>query len=80
MFKLISGKKHVFIDWIGVEAGYGTRAPESKKPNFTPSGVKLSVHKPVLEKEAVMIPDKRWEQFCINAAGMNAFPIPQKMI
>ena len=66
MLKLQIAEKLVFIDWIGVEPGYGTTWPGSSRPDFMPSGIKLRAHKPILEPEPVIVPDKKWEQFCIN--------------
>ena len=63
---MLKNKKYVFLDWCGIEAGYGTKWPGYNSPLFTPSGIRLKVHKPLLEREPVFYPDKKWEQCCVN--------------
>jgi len=66
MLKMLMGKKYVFIDWAGIEAGYGTKWPGFKNPHFSPSGLRLKVHKPLLEREPVFYPDRKWENCNVN--------------
>lgn len=62
----MTGKKYVFADWSNVEPGYGTTWLDEKHPNIAPSGVRLRVHKPVIEPQPVLLPEMPWEGTCIN--------------
>ena len=59
-------KKFVFVDWSNVEAGYGTPWPNRKQAMIGPSGIRIKVHRPRIDPEAVILPDKPWEQTCLN--------------
>ena len=54
--------KWVFVDWIGVEPGYGTKwAGEISEGFCVPQGVELKVHAPDVEPAPVISPDQPWE-------------------
>lgn len=57
-------KKHVFSDWMEVEAGYG-KAQEGFKPSgASPYGIKLKMHNPKVETDnPVLCADKPWEEW-----------------
>ncbi|MBQ4322935.1 MAG: hypothetical protein IJC19_03245 [Clostridia bacterium] len=59
-------KKYVFVDWSNVEAGYGTPWPNRKTGTIYPWGIEIKAHRPRVTVEPVMIPDKPWEQTCLN--------------
>ena len=54
-------KKHIFVDWSEVEAGYKYYVPGFEPKNALPEGICLKVHKPVVDVEAAIISDKPWE-------------------
>lgn len=59
--------KYVFADWSAVEPGYGTVWPYSKSIVISPYGIRLQPHKPYIEKDPVILPDKPWESSCVNS-------------
>ncbi len=63
------GQKHVFIDWFGVEPGYGTPWHNKVAMNhlFIPYGIRIKIHRPVLETEPAILPDRQWEGMCLGA-------------
>ena len=59
-------KKHIFIDWNGVEAGYGFLAPGYEPQNASPYGVRILAEKPELDPVPALSADKPWEDRCLN--------------
>lgn len=61
--------KWVFIDWLGIEPGYGTPwvvVKTNEKMNFDrgclcPSGIELNFHQAQIDPTPVIIADKPWE-------------------
>lgn len=62
-------KKHVFVDWFEIEAGYGKDYPGYKPPHASPYGVELKVNKPVMRTEPFIKPDKPWENWRVGSYG-----------
>lgn len=55
-------EKHIFCDWLEVEAGYGKARSGFKPANASPYGIKLKMHRPVFDlKSPAIIPEKPWE-------------------
>lgn len=54
--------KWVFLDWMGIEPGYGTAWGGAISEGFcVPRGIELRVHKPRVEPEPVLRPEHPWE-------------------
>lgn len=54
--------KWAFIDWMGIEPGYGTAWGGAMSEGFcVPRGIALRVHKPRIEPEPVLWPEHPWE-------------------
>ncbi|MCK5118145.1 MAG: hypothetical protein KAQ78_01105 [Candidatus Latescibacteria bacterium] len=61
MYKLGVGK-WVFIDWSGIEPGYGVRCDGTEGDGFcVPRGVDLKVCAPDVQRELVIAMDRPWE-------------------
>ena len=59
--------KWVFIDWMGIEPGYGTAWGGAMSEGFcVPRGVALRVHKPRVDPEPVIRPEHSWETVGIS--------------
>lgn len=59
--------KWVFIDWMGIEPGYGTAWGGAMSEGFcVPRGVALRVHKPRVDPEPVIRPEHPWEAVGIS--------------
>ena len=52
---MIMDKKHVFIDWLEVDAGYGVDAPGYRPKDGSPYGVKIKATAPSLHIVKVQI-------------------------
>lgn len=59
--------KHVFVDWLEVEAGYGLAINGFEPKNATPYGVVLRVHKPELCEIPAITSDKPWETLSVGS-------------
>jgi len=60
--------KWVFVDWMGIEPGYGTAWGGAISEGFcVPEGIELKVHPPDVSREFVIPLDRPWEQ------GMSAY-------
>ena len=58
--------KWVFIDWMGIEPGYGTAWGGAVTDGFcVPEGVELRVHRPTVAWTPVIPPDRPWENIRI---------------
>jgi len=54
--------KWVFVDWMGVEPGYGTQWSRATSSGFcVPQGISLKVHPPDVDPALVIAPDRPWE-------------------
>ncbi len=54
--------KWVFVDWLGIEPGYGTQWGGSLSEGWcVPEGIELKVHRPAVNPIRVIIPDRPWE-------------------
>ncbi|MHC4871286.1 MAG: hypothetical protein ACYTFY_05530 [Planctomycetota bacterium] len=55
--------KWVFIDWLGIDPGFGAvkGAGPGEGGACVPQGIELKVHKPRVQPELVLVPDKPWE-------------------
>ncbi|MFC1454449.1 hypothetical protein ACFLQL_04625 [Verrucomicrobiota bacterium] len=55
--------KWVFVDWMGVWAGYGTDQTGRNLPHgfLMPYGIELVPHKPRIEENPVLVPEHPWE-------------------
>ena len=63
--------KWVFIDWMGVEPGYGTAWKGEISEGFcVPRGIEIKAHKPVIDSEFVLVPDRPWENRSIGNASL----------
>ncbi len=58
--------KWVFVDWLGIEPGYGTRKglDSCARGYCVPHGVELRVHKPEVVHEFCLPLDRPWERGC----------------
>ena len=57
--------KWVFVDWMGIEPGYGTRWSGEESTGYcVPRGVELRTHAPDLVPEFCIPLDKPWEKGC----------------
>ena len=65
--RLQAGKKHVFLDWSFVEAGYGVAWGGQPTPWLMPSGVRLVTTRPALDPEPFLVSERPWESHFINA-------------
>jgi len=55
--------KWVFVDWVGVEPGYGTRWDGEVSTGFcVPQGVALRVHRPDVVRAPAVALDRPWER------------------
>ena len=60
--------KWVFLDWMGVDPGYGTAwGGAISEGTYVPEGVELKVHEPRFEREFAIPLDRPWE------TGMSAY-------
>ena len=60
--------KWVFVDWIGVEPGYGTQwGGDITEGWCVPHGISLKVHAPTVDPTIVIAADRPWEQDYISA-------------
>lgn len=60
--------KWVFVDWMGIEPGYGTQWEGALSQGWcVPHGIKLKVHKPTIDPTPVIVSDRPWEQDYISA-------------
>lgn len=60
--------KWVFVDWMGIEPGYGTQWGGALSQGWcVPHGIKLKVHKPTIDPTPVIVSDRPWEQDYISA-------------
>ena len=57
----IGTRKQVFLDWALIEPGYGVAWGGRPAPWEMPSGVRLTVHPPRLEREPLIVADQPWE-------------------
>lgn len=55
--------KWVFVDWLGIDPGFGMR----ECGVCAPRGIELAVHRPRVHPEWVLAPDKPWEKLGIHA-------------
>jgi len=61
--------KWVFVDWMGIEPGYGTAfrpdCTERQEKPFrgfcVPQGISLKVHTPYIDPTPIIVPDRPWE-------------------
>ncbi|MBQ8884898.1 MAG: hypothetical protein IJY62_00770 [Clostridia bacterium] len=62
-------KKHVFIDWYEVDPAYGVDAPGYRPKDGSPYGVKIKIHKPILDETPLLTPDlnNAWENPRVGA-------------
>ncbi len=67
MTRLRPGRKHVFLDWSLVEAGYGVAWRGTPRPSFMPYGVRLVAFRPRLHSGPVLFAEHPWENLFINA-------------
>ena len=59
----LAGRKHVFIDWDMIEAGYGlAMGGEGAQSWEMPYGVQLAVHGPRIDGQPLVQPDRPWER------------------
>ncbi len=59
--------KWVFVDWMGIEPGYGTQWEGALSQGWcVPHGIKLKVHRPVIDPTPVIVADRPWEQDYIS--------------
>lgn len=60
--------KWVFVDWLGLDPGYGTAwgGDESMPGESLPTGLELKVHPPRLEPGWVLAPERPWDQCGIS--------------
>ena len=65
--KLLINRKHVFLDWSLVEAGYGVAWSDNPVPSLIPYGVRLVTFKPTMQPEPVIFSECPWESHFINA-------------
>ena len=72
----LGSNKHVFIDWELVEAGYGlTHEPSRGGPEKPtcwemPTGVRLTVHEPTIDRRPLIQCDKPWETLIVSYATL----------
>ena len=60
--------KWVFVDWMGVEPGYGTQWGGAVTEGWcVPQGITLKVHEPTVDPTLVIAADQPWEQGYISA-------------
>lgn len=65
--KLLLNRKHAFLDWSLVEAGYGVAWSGQPVPSHMPYGVRLATFQPTLHPEPVIFSEHPWENLFINA-------------
>ena len=54
--------KWVFVDWMGIEPGYGTAWGGTVTEGWcVPEGIELEVHPPAVDLEPALLPDRPWE-------------------
>jgi len=54
--------KWVFVDWMGVEPGYGTAWGGARGTGWcVPQGIELKVHPPAVDPNPAILPDRPWE-------------------
>ena len=60
--------KWVFIDWMGIDPGYGTAwsGEETAAEDSVPKGLELKVHQPRVHADWVIAPEKPWEKLGIS--------------
>ena len=59
--------KWVFVDWIGIEPGYGTQWGGALSQGFcVPQGVELKVHRPAMNRAPAIAADRPWDNFGIS--------------
>lgn len=59
--------KWVFVDWMGVEPGYGTEWGGAVSEGWSvPHGITLKVHEPAVDPAPVIVADRPWEQGYIS--------------
>lgn len=63
-------KKHVFVDYYDIDAGYGVDNPGYRPLNGSPYGVKIVQHKPKIELEPVICCDKPWDELRAGMANV----------
>ena len=60
--------KWVFIDWIGIEPGYGTQWGGELSEGFcVPHGLELKVHRPAVDRTPLIPADRPWDNCGISA-------------
>jgi len=57
----VADKKHVFINWDLVEAGYGVAWKGAVTSSEMPYGVRIAVHPPRVDPQPLVWPDRPWE-------------------
>ena len=63
MEKTIGTRKWVFVDWVGIDPGYGTRRDGELSDGFcVPEGLTLKPHRPYVDTAMVIQPDRPWEK------------------
>ena len=64
----IGRAKWVFVDWMGVEPGYGTQWGGAITEGWSvPHGITLKVHEPAVDHGLAIAADRPWEQGYISA-------------
>jgi hypothetical protein len=66
--KYARNRKHVFVDWSGVEAGYGVAwGDDTPAPHLMPTGLRIESFIPEIDPEPVIVPEHPWEKLCVSA-------------
>lgn len=60
-------KKHVFVDWMETDPGYGTEVPGYDPNDATPYGIILRQHTPKIDPNPILQPETPWENGSIGA-------------